>query len=98
MSKPTVSAPVMPQMLRDRSALLDVLAQGASNRDIVVFLQLISSPQTVFDANILSNITYRILKDLLCVFNLPSSYKGFLPSPDGQIYVSTFYHKSSGYC
>ena len=36
MSKNTISAPVMQNMARNRSALHDVLAQGASNRDITV--------------------------------------------------------------
>ena len=35
-SKHTISAPVMPEMAQNRSALHDVLAQGASNRDIMV--------------------------------------------------------------
>ena len=36
MSKHTISAPVMPRMARNGSALHDVLAQGASNSDIMV--------------------------------------------------------------
>ena len=36
MSKHTVSTPVMPKMAQNRSALHDVLAQGASNTDITV--------------------------------------------------------------
>ena len=36
MSKHSISAPVMPKMARNRSALHDVLAQGAFNRDIMV--------------------------------------------------------------
>ena len=65
-----------------------------------LFLQLISSLSTVFDANILSNITYQLYipKDLLCIFNFPSSYSVFVHSPCGQIYVSTVYHKNNGYC
>ena len=35
-SKHTISIPVMPKMARNRSALHDVLTQGASNRDIRV--------------------------------------------------------------
>ena len=60
-------------------------------------LQLISSPQIVFDTNIPSNITYQIPNDLLCVFNFTSYLSVFLPSPGCQIYVSTFYHKRYGY-
>ena len=44
MSEHTISAPVMPKMARNRSALHDVLAQGASNRDIMVYLQLSAKP------------------------------------------------------
>ena len=53
-----------------------------------------------FDANILSNITYQLYipKDLLCIFNFPSSLSVFVPSPCGQIYVSTVYHKNNRYC
>ena len=36
MSKHTMSAPMMPEIAWNRSALHDVLAQGASNRDITV--------------------------------------------------------------
>ena len=36
MSKHTKSAPVMPKMVQNRSALHDVLARGTSNRDITV--------------------------------------------------------------
>ena len=36
MSKHTISAPVMSKTARNRNALHDVLAQGASNRDITV--------------------------------------------------------------
>ena len=36
MSKDIISAPVMPKMARNRSALHDVLAQGAPKRDITV--------------------------------------------------------------
>ena len=63
-----------------------------------LLLQLKSSPQTVFDANILSNITYQILKYLLCVFNFSSSLSVFVASPGGHIYHSSFYHHSYGYC
>ena len=48
--------------------------------------QLISSPQIVFDANILSNITYQISKDFLCVFDFSSSLSVFVRSPGGQFY------------
>ena len=37
-TKRTISAPVMPKMSRNRSALHYALAQGASNRDITVYL------------------------------------------------------------
>ena len=72
----------------------------SKNTWLRLFLQLISSPSTVFDANILSNITYQLYipKDLLCIFNFPSSYSVFVHSPCGQIYVSTVYHKNNGYC
>ena len=78
-----------------------VLKSSASkNTWLRLFLQLISSPSTVFDANILSNITYQlyISKDLLCIYNFPSSYSVFVHSPCGQIYVSTVCHKNNGYC
>ena len=57
----------------------------SKNTWLRLFLQLISSPSTVFDANILSNITYQscIPKDLLCIFNFPSSYSVFVHSPCG---------------
>ena len=38
MSKHTISAPVMPKMAWNRSAFHDVLVQGASNRDITVWI------------------------------------------------------------
>ena len=65
----------------------------------LIFL-LISNPSTVFDPNILSNITYQLYipKDPLCIFNFSSSYSVFVHSPCGQIYVSTVYHKNNGYC
>ena len=37
MSKHNISAPVMTKMAQNRSTLRDVLAQGASNRDITVY-------------------------------------------------------------
>ena len=43
LSKHTISAPVMPKTVRNRSALHDVLAQGASNRDITVIILEYSS-------------------------------------------------------
>ena len=71
----------------------------SKNTWLRLFLQLTSSPPTVFDANILSNITYQlyISKDL-CIFNFPSSSSVFVPSPCGPKYVSTVYHKNNGYC
>ena len=46
-TKTHYKCPVMPKMARNRSALLDVLAQGASNRDITV-LAIYLSPACFF--------------------------------------------------
>ena len=43
MSKHTISAPEMPKTARNRNALHDVLAQGASNRDITVYNFLVQN-------------------------------------------------------
>ena len=58
MSKHTISVPMMPKMARNRSALHDVLAQGASNRDITV---LIGAKRTVKISWIVASEDYREL-------------------------------------
>ena len=67
MSKHTISAPVMPKMAWNRSALHDVLAQGAS-RDIMVIEvgcnNLITNSMTYID----QNITWSIVQ-ASCVIN-----------------------------
>ena len=72
----------------------------SKNAWLRLFLQLTSSPPTVFDANILSNIIYQLYipKDLLCIFNFPSSYSQCLYPVRVVKYVSTVYHKNNGYC
>ena len=87
-------------MKKKKKKKIVLKSSTSKNTWLGLFLQLISSPSTVFDANILSNITYQsyIPKDLLCISNFPSSYSVFVHSPCGQIYVSTVYHKNNGYC
>ena len=74
----------------------------SKNTWLRLFLQLTSSPPTVFDANILSNIIYTN-----CVFpKISSAYltsnrpvvSVFTQSVWSNIYVSTVYHKNTGYC
>ena len=87
-------------MKKQKQKKLVLKSSTSKNTWLRLFLQLISSPSTVFDANILSNITSQLYipKDLLCIFNFPSPYSVFVHSPCGQIYVSTVYHKNNGYC
>ena len=87
-------------MKKQKQKKLVLKSSTSKNTWLRLFLQLISRPSTVFDANILSNIAYQLYipKDLLCIFNFPSSYSVFVHSPCGQIYVSTVYHKNNGYC
>ena len=50
MSKRTISAPVMPKMAQNRSVPQDILAQGASNRNITVVVHSFSRPNDEGDS------------------------------------------------